>query len=398
MTNSLIDSPSEWASPAVLEWARSQAALEPEEVDGSLNLPPGTVQAWEKGWERPSIEALRQLSRLYDVPFSYFSLESPPSEPQLSDFRGVPEERRTKLSRQTKLALREFRRLSSLAKTLQEITGNLTPPSLGRFRPGEMPEEAAKREVQRIGIEFDSMEKWSSNDEAYEYRRRAIESLGIFIISLAMPSSECRGAAIGGNSYATSLLVNHNEPPTARSFTLFHEYCHLVMSADTKVLICDHFPSDTESFSNRFASSILLPEQIFIRLLRERDQYRYREWWPDNDLWDLARALFVSRDVVAIRLENLDLAPPGFYGRKRDRWDRLYRRPSGFGQGGKSKQTYAREKLGPTMLDLALTAVRTGVLHPMDVALSIGEVRTGKKPWVIKARDIENWSQEHPNV
>lgn len=398
MANSLIDSPSEWASPAVLEWARNQAALEPEEVDDGLSLPPGTVKAWERGLEAPSIEALRHLSRIYDVPFSYFFLESPPAEAQISDFRGVPEERRSKLSRQTKLALREFRRMSSLAKTLQEITGNLTTLNLDRFSTGETPEEAAKREAQRIGIDFDLMEKWSSNDEAYEYRRKVIESLGIFVISLALPSRECRGAAIGGNSYATSILVNHNEPPTGRSFTLFHEYCHLVMSADTKVLICDHFPSDTESFSNRFASSILLPEQILIKLLQERDQYHYREWWPDNDLWDLARALFVSRDVVAIRLENLDLAPLGFYRRKRERWDRLYRKPGGFGQGGKSKRTYAREKLGPSMFELALTAVRTGTLPPIDAALSIGEVRTGKKPWVIKAKDIESWRQGHPNV
>lgn len=78
---------------------------------------------------------LRQLSLLYDVPFAYFSLDAPPEEPPLKDYRGVPKQRRTKFSPETKLALREFRRLNHVAQTLQEIAGTTIAPRIGVIHP-----------------------------------------------------------------------------------------------------------------------------------------------------------------------------------------------------------------------------------------------------------------------
>ena len=72
MANSVIGVPSKWADPLVLRWAREQAAYEPEQVERELKISPGTLRAWEEGLGHPDIEMLRLLSRLYDVPFSYF--------------------------------------------------------------------------------------------------------------------------------------------------------------------------------------------------------------------------------------------------------------------------------------------------------------------------------------
>lgn len=221
-----------------------------------------------------------------------------------------------------------------------------------------------------------------------------MEALGVFVFSLPMSPLECRGAAISQESYATAILVNQIESPTARSFTLFHEYCHLMLSTDTQLVMCDHFPGDTESFSNRFASSILLPEDEFIEILKHNGLYRYQDWWTEETLSELAGAFFVSRDVIAIWLENLQLAPAGFYKNKRERWDRHFLAGGGFGQGGKGKKIYTQEKLGPGLFNLTLQAVRTGILHPVNAALCIGEVRGGERPWLIKIKDIESWTRE----
>ena len=393
MANSIADAPSKWANPLVLEWARQQAAYEREEVETELKIPPGVIQAWEKGLEHPDIETLRQLSHLYDVPFSYFSLKVPPKESSLRDYRGVPEERRTKLSRDTKLALREFRRLYRLARTLPEITGMPISVEVGRAYSDEDPKQIAERELKRLGVTRGLRQTWSSKEEAYHTWRKAIEALGVFVFSLRMPSSECRGAAIiGEKTYA--ILVNQNDAPAARSFTLIHEYCHLLLSDSRDLMVCDQFPGDTESFSNRFAASILVPENEFLEILGDKKLDRYQHWWSDVVLLDLTGDFCVSRDVIAIRLENLGLAPSGFYRQKREHWDRVSRKKGGFGGGGKSKKQYAEEKLGSRLFGLTVSAVQVGTLHPVDASLYIGEVRGGKRPWTIKVKDIKLWVKE----
>jgi Zn-dependent peptidase ImmA (M78 family) len=390
MANSMADAPSQWANPLILEWARQQAAYEPEEVEIELKIPPGAIQAWEKGLEYPDIEMLRQLSHLYDVPFSYLFLKVPPKESPLRDYRGVPEEKRTELGRDTKLALREFRRLHRLARTLQEITGMPISLEMGKAYPGLDPEEVAERELKTLGVTPDVRETWWSKEEAYHAWRKAIEALGLFVFSLRMPSSECRGAAIlGEKTYA--ILVNQNDAPAARSFTLLHEYYHLLLGTNKELMVCDQFPGDTETLANRFAALVLLPEDEFLGILKEKKLDRYRDWWPDDVLSELGGYFRVSRDVIAVRLENLEFAPPGFYRQKRERWDKAFRGRGGFARGGRGKKAYAEEKLGTRLFGLTLNAVQTGILRPIDAALYIGNVRTGKRPWTIKARDVESW-------
>jgi len=394
MSNSIANAPSKWFNPLVLQWAREQSAYQPEEAERELKIEPGTVRTWEEGLRYPDIEMLRRLSRLYDIPFSYFFLETPPEAPQFIDYRGVPEPRRKKLSRDTQLALREFRRLSSLAITLQQVTGQPSQVNIGQAYTHEIPEDVANREANRIQINSEIRKRFLTKEDAYQTWRGIVERLGIFVFSLHMPSSECRGAAINERDYATAILVNQNEPATARSFTLFHEYCHLMLSTTTRLMVCDHFPGDTETFSNRFASSILLPQDEFIKYLNDKELSQYRERWPNSILSELAREFSVSRDVVAIRLEDIELAPSGFYRRKRQQWDKQFRGKGGFGHGGKNKRNYAQEKTGPTFLSTTLSAVRSKIFHPVDAALCIGQVRGGKRPWHVNAKDIESWVKE----
>ena len=142
-----------WANLSILRWAREQAAYEPEEVAKSLDISLETLRAWEKDLKHPDIDAIRQLSLLRNLPFSYFFLEVPPEEPPVGDYRGVPRERRAKLSRETQLALREFRRLSRLARTLQEVTGPSILLEIGKAYRNENREQVAKREAKKLGKE-----------------------------------------------------------------------------------------------------------------------------------------------------------------------------------------------------------------------------------------------------
>jgi Zn-dependent peptidase ImmA (M78 family)/DNA-binding XRE family transcriptional regulator len=390
MPNSITSTPVESFNRSVLEWARKQAAYESEEIDKLLNVEVGTVRGWEKGFSNPNIETLRNLSYLYDIPFAYFFLEILPDEPQLRDYRGVPKEKRRDLSRYTRLSLREFRRLSRLASTLQDITGISTVLKVGAAHSQEDPEQVAEREFARIGIRYDDRQAWASKEEAYRVWREKIESLGIFVFSLPMLSSECRGASIV-TARTCAILVNQSDAPAGRSFTLFHEYYHLILHTSRELMICDLYPGNSESFANRFSTSFLVPEKEFIEILETKNLAQYQQWWTDTELSDLADIFYVSRDVIAIRLENLRFAPEGFYRHKREHWDQLFHERGGFGRGGKSKKTYAQDKLGSNFYNLTLNAVRANMLNPVEAALYVGQVRPGRRPWTIKASDVESW-------
>ena len=82
-----------------------------------------------------------------------------------------------------------------------------------------------------------------------------------------------------------------------------------------------------------------------------------------------------------------------FHRQKRERWDKAFKGWGGFGPGGKSKRAYAEEKLGSHFFSLTLNAVRAGILPPIDAALYVGQVRAGKRPWTVKANDIEIWAR-----
>lgn len=378
----------------VLEWAREQAAYLPMEVANMFNVSESIIIEWEEGSKQPEISALRKLSLIYDTPFSYFFLRRLPQVVPLKDYRGTPKEIRRKLSRETRLALREFRRLHRFSRILRNLTKVESKQDLDFLSGKEDIEYIASRERKKLGITTNDKKKWVSKQFTWQTWRRAIEGLGISVFSLRMPPLECHGAAISEKPY--SILVNRPDAPAAKSFTLLHEYYHLLLCSGDNLFLCDNFPSSTESNPNQFASLVLVSNEEFIAGLEESSMREYKEFWSDSILNDLSIKFWVSRDVVAIRLEQLGYAPEGFYAQRRLHWDSLYKDISGFGLGGKTKMGHAREKMGDSTLSLTFQAVQHGLISAADAASYLGEVRGSRtgSSWNVSVSDIEKWMRE----
>jgi len=246
----------------VLEWAREQSAYLPKEVANMINVSESTIFEWEEGIKQPEFGALRSLSRIYDTPFSYFFLSQLPQVIPLRDYRGTPKEMRRTISAETRLALREFRRLHRFSRILRNLTEGESKQALDFVSGSEDIEEIASRERKKLGITTSSKENWRSKQFAWQMWRRAIEGLGISAFSLRMPTLECHGAAISEKPY--SILVNRNDAPAAKSFTLLHEYYHLLLRSGDTLFLCDSFPSNTESNPNQFASLVMVSNEEFL--------------------------------------------------------------------------------------------------------------------------------------
>lgn len=162
-------------------------------------------------------------------------------------------------------------------------------------------------------------------DKAFYQLRQHIEGMGIFCLMFPTDPSEIRGASIWLEGRPFILISSADrEAATGRLFTLMHEFAHLLWGEESSA--CDFRESDAtphsmEKLANRFAAHFLLPPARMEEYLKSQGIYRFKADWSNKKLDRLRKDLLVSRDVIAITLEKQNLAPAGFYERRRSEWN-----------------------------------------------------------------------------
>jgi transcriptional regulator with XRE-family HTH domain len=217
--------------PSVLQWLRESAGLGVEDVARRLGTSAAAVQAWESGDRRPTLRTLEELSVFLKRPLAAFLLPQRPPEPPLpTDFRSLPGMKKLPMGRATRLAIREARRMQAVAG---DLTAQLGSPVRARIRKITLqtdPEAIGEAERERFGIDLYQQADWTSVHSAFSQWRRAIEELGVLVFQLPMPVEEARGFSLTDGGLP-AVVVNSSDAITARIFTVFHEYAHLLLDA-----------------------------------------------------------------------------------------------------------------------------------------------------------------------
>ena len=398
-----------WANPTVLRWARERLHLSPEAVEEEAkrlsdkkqaSYSPITAQdlvRWEAGEAEPEMMELETLAEIYVCPVGYFFLDEPPEEELPLSFRALSKPRH-KLSSST---MRTLSRFYELAQWTADLIGELGVNWQVEIRPGEIrPDlehvqeivsgledyrewrryregqvEKFKNEEEQEGDEQRRRELWrKAREEAFQWWRWRIEQKGIFCFQMRLDPSEVRGAALWLEGRYPFILVNRRDSEAAagRLFTLLHEYAHLLVSE--KGFVCDLEEGDgaaerVERFCNRFASLMLVTPDEFRARLRELGLDRFRPQWGDRTLDRIRSTLMVSRDVVAIMLQNERLAPPDLYETKLKRWREAQREPSFYRGRGRKKQVVERlEELGFSLSTLLASQRDNPELSPVELS------------------------------
>lgn len=375
-----VQLPEKWVNPRILKWARVRMGLQPKQVETLAKISAERIITWEEEslaqrlGEVPTLADLESLAEIYDCPVGYFFLDSPPEAEPILDFRGLTSEKAKVLSYESHLSLSEFLRLTDYTAFLVETTGMAHEVHIGTADPNEPVESVAKREQERLGFTPNVREQWTSADEAFHFWKKAIETQGVFVITLKLKAGEVRGASRWDSHHPPAILVNRMdmEAATGRTFTLLHEWAHLLVKRPG--LVCD-FRGQTgdariEHFANMFAAEMLVPRKDFENFLRQENLFQKRPRWGDPLLDRIRRNFKVSRDVVAILLEEANLAPPGFYRDKRAIWDQ--RRPFFSGhkgvQHGQTKAVRRLTEIGFPLAKLVSVAYDRGTVSKLDLA------------------------------
>lgn len=299
-------------NPRMLQWAREFRGLSEAEAASRLGIEVNDLREFEAGNRQPSLTAFENFAAKYRLPQATLFRQTPPPTPAPpADFRtfgGQPPND----SFEFRVALSNVRTLLSQLERVVEDDEDFTAPNLPSYSRSGSAEELGEQERRRLGNSVSDQLGWSNPAEAFRQWRRLIEGQGVSVFLQKFSLDDCRGFTIFEDPELPCIVINKTEDyEVARIFTLVHEYAHLLLRQPG---ISDHNDSNpVEAFCNKFAAGFLMPRAALREVIGSWPNEPVA--WEREDLQGWARRLKVSQSALALRLESLGLAPPGFFAR-----------------------------------------------------------------------------------
>jgi Zn-dependent peptidase ImmA (M78 family) len=172
-----------------------------------------------------------------------------------------------------------------------------------------------------LGITLSNQTKWRDYYTAFNAWRSAVEGKGILVFQFSRINSDLMRGFSVAETVVPVVGLNRGEAPQARSFSLLHEFTHLLLRISG---VCD-FGEDNrppeeqrvEIFCNAAAAAALVPiSSLRAEPLIAAHPNRPREW-EDEIVSSIGARYKVSREVTVRRLVTAGLATREFYARKR---------------------------------------------------------------------------------
>jgi transcriptional regulator with XRE-family HTH domain len=222
--------------PDVLRWARETAGLSQEEAARSLQVKEARIQTWEEGERRPSMSQLRKMAAVYKRLLSDFYIPKPPTEKTLPhDFRRLPSEGSFSYSRSLRYQLRQAQHRRGLALDLaaeQEIAFSELP----RIEPEGDAESIGKQVRELLAVSLAEQRTWREPRESYNAWRSRIEAADVLVFQVTgVALSEMLGFSLTDQPLPV-IGVNRKLSPNGRTFTLLHEFIHILIQQSS---LCD---------------------------------------------------------------------------------------------------------------------------------------------------------------
>jgi Zn-dependent peptidase ImmA (M78 family) len=351
----------------VLQWARQIRGLSIDDAATLLGVSTTELRAYESGSKLPLVGFLRRMSDKYQINFSSLLMPEPlPIKKPPTDYR-VRGRQSLRLSIETIVAREDIQEALELFRDLRTATRGLIPKlNIGTARLNEKPEEVAARERKRFNVSIEEQRQWPGLGAARRRWRERIEECGVFTYMIPLPADELSGFSLIQDGLA-AICVNDREPTDgAKIFTLFHEYCHLLLRRTG--ISDENSKNKVERFCNQFAASFLIPKTGLIAAIGDVETPLE---FADADVKRLATRFRVSNRAMAFRLEETGLAPHGFYGRRTAPWDLpIERTPTADKQP--SPLRIRIKRIGQLHASVVLRAVKRGAINSFDASELIG--------------------------
>lgn len=337
------------------------------------------------GWTRTGVieyPKVRDLARCVKRSETLFLRTVPLESETMPDYRmmpGAPE----RLDAADLPRVRRVRYMQSAAGEMMDARGISAEPRLPAGVTVESPAgETAAAERARLAVDCRADGTPSgSADEVYRRLRAAVEGMNILVFQYPLDTAGVRGLSLASPA-PCAILVNSREIAPARSFTLLHEYGHVLLGRGG---VCDEHgmlrqSSDkrrVETWCNRFAASLLMPEAPFAA---EMSRLEARLDDPFRIAEELAGKFKTSRFAAMSRAAGLSGggAGPGYGGALGSMAGGCSRRQKAEDESEDEDDSRPRyldilvSRLGRGFIRLALSSHEGGVITSRDLGDYLG--------------------------
>jgi len=339
---------------AQLRKAREILQLSPQEVAESLGTQQEEIVTWEREQEMPSLQHLERLAELYGREIDYF-LKETPSLPSQIQFRSATRHSLSELSIEARKVIAKFDELCRSSTELEEVLGKKQPVKLKHVSQNVLPLDLAKSERKALKLD----------DKPVVKLRDILTRKGIRIFELPVPQNDFSGFSYSHEVYGPCVLINAKDEQGRRSFTLAHEYGHLLYKH--AALVCEISkqgrpgPITEERKADLFAIEFLLPPEP----LRGDFIEKHISRTPTvKEIGRLAARWVVSVQAMGYRLEDLNLIEKGHTDKVLASYTPSHpRRP---------KTPTWKRRLGEVYVSNAIEAYRRGEITLGKLAHSLG--------------------------
>ena len=305
----------------VLRWARLWRGKSVDDAAQRIHTKPENILAWENDDGAPTVRQARMLAELYDRSFLEFFL---PERPKLRESDLVPDYRlhrdvASPNDRELWHIQRwaEAKRLNAL--DLYEMLGD-EPPAFPQSLSATLesnPERLAEDVRKAASFTIWQQLELKGNDKKLlpSLIRTAFERLGVLVLRRTdLGSYGARGISIA--EFPLPTIVFGNEAPAGQSFTLAHEFAHMLLrqsaiSGPPSARDADTRPKAVERWCDRFAAAFLIPASAMAERWAKPNSPMPKI--GDDSLTGLAKAFRVSEHAMLIRLVDMGYVEADYY-------------------------------------------------------------------------------------
>lgn len=288
--------------------ARKARGVTQEDAAKHLECSRPILIAIEKGTRPPKAEELLKLASLYGRSVHELLRPGEPLvdlQPHLRAVAGRTESEDPELTQ----AIRELQRFVEDYRQLEQLMNAPLklnyPPEVrlsSHVNPHALAEDVAVQERHRLGL----------GDQPIINLRSILETeVGLRIIYESLPSPIAGMFAYVGD-FGGIIAVNRKHPLERRRATMLHEYGHLLVDRHKPGIDYLATPAKrpaNERFAEAFSMAFLMPatsvRRRFNEIVNSTGDFQIA------DLCRLSHLYFVSLEAMTLRLEGLELIPPG---------------------------------------------------------------------------------------
>jgi Zn-dependent peptidase ImmA (M78 family)/transcriptional regulator with XRE-family HTH domain len=352
-------------SADVLKWARESTALTIDQAARSAGLSPESLRLAEEGERRITFRQLRSLANTFRLPLRTMYLTQPPVEAALPvDYRSEhPDtaERSPDLIRAIRVARRRRATLIDLLSDGDQAVQVLPNP------PNDNEIISVLTPLFCVPLLPDPERVPIDGAGALSFTKKLVEqSLPVAVFETSRSIDGVRGCSLYEPPLSI-IILNSQDTPNARRFTLAHELAHLLMRESG---ICDPLADDSEIElrCNQIASEAMLPTPLLKARLDNPDD-------PEASIPSLAREFRISYSAVAFRLNQVNALSRERMFELFDLYNAQYRAQRERqveAAGGPSFYLLQALRLGPKYTSAVLDAFSNGDLSTTQTAELLG--------------------------